>query len=127
MTARAVTTARTATAILEATWELFEDKPFAEITLADIAARSGVTTQTVLRRFGDKDAVFAAMFAKLGTDGSSVAAVCIPTRSTTLSPPWLITMNSQGDLRSRCSPRRRQPRPSAMSSRPAGHTTASGV
>src|SRR5262249_42989512 len=46
----------------------FEDKLFAEITLADIAARSGVTTQTVLRRFGDKDAVFAAMFAKLGID-----------------------------------------------------------
>ena len=68
MTVRAVTTAHTATAILEATWELFEDKPFAEITLADIAARSGVTIQTVLRRFGDKDAVFAAMFAKLGTD-----------------------------------------------------------
>ena len=68
MTTRAVTTARTAAAILEATWELFEDKSFAEITLADIAARSGVTTQTVLRRFGDKDAVFAAMFAKLDTD-----------------------------------------------------------
>ncbi len=47
---------------------MFEDKPFAEITLADIAAPSGVTTQTVLRRYGDKDAVFAAMFDKLGTD-----------------------------------------------------------
>jgi AcrR family transcriptional regulator len=68
MTARAVTTARTATAILDATWELFADKPFADITLADIAVRSGVRTQTVLRRFGDKDAVFAAMLAKLGTD-----------------------------------------------------------
>jgi len=68
MTARAVTTARTAHAILEATWELYEDKPFADITLADIAARSGVTVQTVLRRFGDKDGVFAAMFAKLGTE-----------------------------------------------------------
>ena len=68
MTARAVTTARTATAILEATWELFADRPFADITLADIAARSGARTQTVLRRFGDKDAVFSAMFANLGTD-----------------------------------------------------------
>ncbi len=68
MTARAVTTAHTATAILDATWELFADKPFAEITLAEIAARSGVRTQTVLRRFGDKDAVFVAMFDKLGTD-----------------------------------------------------------
>jgi len=63
MTARAVSTARTATAILQAAWELFADRPFAEITLADIADRSGVRTQTVLRRFGDKDAVFAAMFA----------------------------------------------------------------
>ncbi|OBF39453.1 hypothetical protein A5724_08610 [Mycobacterium sp. ACS1612] len=68
MTARAVSTARTATAILEATWELFADRPFAEITLADIAARSGVRTQTVLRRFGDKDAVFAAMFAEMGSE-----------------------------------------------------------
>jgi len=68
MTARAVSTARTATAILQAAWELFADRPFAEITLADIADRSGVRTQTVLRRFGDKDAVFAAMFAELGTE-----------------------------------------------------------
>jgi AcrR family transcriptional regulator len=45
---------------------LFEDK--AILDLADIAARSGVTTQTMLRRFGDKDAVFAAMFAKFATD-----------------------------------------------------------
>jgi AcrR family transcriptional regulator len=68
MTARAVSAAHTATAILDATRELFEDKAIADITLADIAARSGVTTQTVLRRFGNKDAVFAAMFAKLATD-----------------------------------------------------------
>jgi AcrR family transcriptional regulator len=68
MTARAVSAARTAAAVLDATWELFEDKAILDITLADIAARSGVTTQTVLRRFGDKDAVFAAMFATFGTD-----------------------------------------------------------
>jgi AcrR family transcriptional regulator len=68
MSARAVTTARTADAILDAAWELFEHKPFAEITLVDLAARAGVTTQTVLRRFGGKDAVFAAMFDKLGSE-----------------------------------------------------------
>ncbi|MBU8826349.1 TetR/AcrR family transcriptional regulator [Mycolicibacterium goodii] len=68
MTLRAATTARTADAILEAAWELFENKSFAAITLGDLATRAGVTTQTVLRRFGDKDGVFAAMFDKLGTD-----------------------------------------------------------
>ena len=68
MTARAASAAQTATAILDASWELFEDSVIADITLADIAARSGVTTQTVLRRFGDKEAVFAAMFDKLGTE-----------------------------------------------------------
>jgi len=68
MTARAVSAAHTAAAILDAAWELFEDKAILDITLADIAARSGVTTQTVLRRFGDKDAVFAAMFTKFAND-----------------------------------------------------------
>lgn len=62
MTTRALATANTAAAILDATWELFGEKLFAEITLADIAARSGVTTQTVLRRFGDKGGVFRSMF-----------------------------------------------------------------
>jgi AcrR family transcriptional regulator len=68
MTARAASAAQTATAILNASWELFEESAIADITLADIAARSGVTTQTVLRRFGDKEGVFAAMFDKLGTE-----------------------------------------------------------
>jgi AcrR family transcriptional regulator len=68
MTARAASAAQTAAAILDASWELFEENVIAEITLADIAARSGVTTQTVLRRFGDKDGVFAAMFDKLGSE-----------------------------------------------------------
>jgi AcrR family transcriptional regulator len=68
MTARAASAARTATAILDASWELFETSVIADITLADIAARSGVTAQTVLRRFGDKEAVFAAMFDRLGTE-----------------------------------------------------------
>jgi AcrR family transcriptional regulator len=62
MTARATSAANTATAVLDATWKLFDEKPLADITLAEIAARSEVTTQTVLRRFGDKDGVFTAMF-----------------------------------------------------------------
>jgi AcrR family transcriptional regulator len=68
MTARATSAANTATGVLDATWKLFEEKPLADITLADIAARSEVTTQTVLRRFGDKDGVFTAMFDRLADD-----------------------------------------------------------
>jgi AcrR family transcriptional regulator len=68
MTARAMAAANTATAVLDATWELFEEKPLADITLADIAARSEVTTQTVLRRFGGKDGVFTAMFDRLAEE-----------------------------------------------------------
>ncbi|ORW83952.1 hypothetical protein AWC26_00595 [Mycobacterium shimoidei] len=60
MTNRAIAAAQTADNILGATKDLVAEKPFREITLADIAARSGVTVQTILRRFGDKDSVFAA-------------------------------------------------------------------
>lgn len=63
MTARAESAERTAAAILDATKDLFTAQAVADITLADIAARAGVTTQTVLRRFGDKDALFAAAIA----------------------------------------------------------------
>jgi len=34
------------------------------ITLADVADRAGVTVQTVLRRFGDKDSLFATAVAR---------------------------------------------------------------
>lgn len=63
MTNRAATAAQTADNILTATKELLGEKAFGDVTLADIAARSGVTVQTVLRRFGDKDSVFAAAVA----------------------------------------------------------------
>jgi len=82
-------------AILNAGWEvLFEDKAIADITLADIAAGSGVTMQTVLRRFGDKDAVFAAMFDKLATDAVGRRGRAHSTRSTRSSLTW-----SRMDLR----------------------------
>jgi AcrR family transcriptional regulator len=37
------------------------DLPLAQITLADVAERAGVTVQTVIRRFGDKEALFAGL------------------------------------------------------------------
>src|SRR6478752_10037301 len=66
MTTRAAATAQTAEKILDATSHLFAENVIAEITLAAIAQRSGVTVQTILRRFGDKDTVFAEAISRLG-------------------------------------------------------------
>jgi AcrR family transcriptional regulator len=62
MTARAESAARTPERVVAATRELFSERAIADITLADIAAGAGVTVQTVLRRFGDRDGVWAAVF-----------------------------------------------------------------
>jgi AcrR family transcriptional regulator len=67
MKVRAASAAVTAERIVDATKDLFIEKVIAEITLADIAARAGVTVQTVLRRFGDKDALFAAALARFAS------------------------------------------------------------
>ena len=68
MTTRATAAAQTAEKILDATKHLFAENVIAEITLADITERSGVTVQTILRRFGDKDAVFAEAISRLGAE-----------------------------------------------------------
>jgi AcrR family transcriptional regulator len=68
MTTRAAAAAETADKILAATEQLFTENLITEITLADIAERCGVTVQTILRRFGDKDALFAEAISRLGED-----------------------------------------------------------
>jgi len=68
MTTRAAAAAQTAEKILVATKHLFAQNVIAEITLADIAKHSGVTVQTIVRRFGDKDGVFAEAISRLGTE-----------------------------------------------------------
>ena len=78
MTARAAAAAETADKIIAATQQLFTAHLIAEITLADIAQCSGVTVQTILRRFGDKDTVFAEAISKLGTDIVSQRGEAIP-------------------------------------------------
>ena len=60
MTARAEATAATAARILDAAVALFYDRPTDQIVLAEVAERAGVTVQTVLRRFGSKEGLFAA-------------------------------------------------------------------
>jgi len=57
-----------AVAIPLATQDLFAEQAIADTTLADIADRSGVTVQTILRRFGVKSAVFAEAIAPVGAE-----------------------------------------------------------
>lgn len=52
--------AETTRRILATTAELYWQKPIEEITLAMIAKESGVTVQTVIRKFGGRDEVFTA-------------------------------------------------------------------
>ncbi|HEX2204862.1 MAG TPA: helix-turn-helix domain-containing protein [Longimicrobium sp.] len=63
MTARAEAAARTGRGILAAAAALWRERPIDEITLADIAARAGVSTRTVIRRFGSREGVIAACIA----------------------------------------------------------------
>ena len=55
MSARAEAAAETGRRILEAVIELHRERYFDQISLEDIAERAGVTVQTVIRRFGNKE------------------------------------------------------------------------
>lgn len=60
MRARAASAAETGERILRAVLDLHVERFHDQITLEDVAERAGVTVQTVLRRFGSKDALIAA-------------------------------------------------------------------
>jgi AcrR family transcriptional regulator len=60
MGARAEAAAATGERILDAAVELFWEQPTDQLRLDDVAARSGVTVQTVIRRFGGKEGLFSA-------------------------------------------------------------------
>jgi AcrR family transcriptional regulator len=58
MGVRAKAAERTVHRIQDAAFALFRSRPFQEVTLQAIADASGVTLQTVLRRFGSKERLF---------------------------------------------------------------------
>lgn len=64
--ARAEAEAATHAAILNAAFEAFSANPFDRVTLKQIASRSGVTVQTVIRRFGSKEELFEALAKREG-------------------------------------------------------------
>jgi AcrR family transcriptional regulator len=59
MVARAASVAATGERILDAAVELFWELP-GEVSLDEVARRAGVTVQTVIRRFGGREGLFAA-------------------------------------------------------------------
>jgi AcrR family transcriptional regulator len=60
MRARAEAAEQTANRILAAAVELFWERPTTELSLDAVAERAGVSTRTVIRRFGGKDQLLAA-------------------------------------------------------------------
>ena len=60
MQARAAAAEATAERILDAAIATFWEKPTDQISLDEVAARAGVSVQTVIRRFGGKDGLMAA-------------------------------------------------------------------
>ncbi len=64
--ARAEAEAATHAAILDAAFEMFSADPFDRVTLDQIAERSGVTVQTIIRRFGSKEELFESLAQREG-------------------------------------------------------------
>lgn len=60
MSTRAAAAAATHERILESATLEFLTRPYEQVSLEDVATRAGVTVQTVLRRFGSKEALVAA-------------------------------------------------------------------
>lgn len=60
MTARAEATQQTAARAVDEFTALFLERPFAQITLREVAERAGMSVQTLIRHFGDKDGLTAA-------------------------------------------------------------------
>jgi AcrR family transcriptional regulator len=60
MDARARSAEATAERILDAAVAVFWERPVSEIPLDEVARRAGVSVQTVIRRFGGKEALFEA-------------------------------------------------------------------
>ncbi|MBI5105659.1 MAG: TetR/AcrR family transcriptional regulator [Solirubrobacterales bacterium] len=60
MVARAQSAAETGERILDAAVEAFWERPGEQVTLDEVAQRAGVAVQTVIRRFGGREGLFAA-------------------------------------------------------------------
>src|SRR5689334_16961095 len=67
-TLRAESAAQTGRRIVDAFVELTRDRWFDELTLNEVAARAGVSVQSVIRRYGSKDGLISAVIEQVGSD-----------------------------------------------------------
>ena len=74
MRARAESAQATHRRILEAAQALFLDRWYDQVTLEHVAEEAGVSKQTVLRRFGSKEGLFAAVVDELSVEADSMRA-----------------------------------------------------
>lgn len=66
--AREKSTAETRARILAATFDLATEQSRVQLVLADIAARAGVSVQTILRHFGTREGLFLAVLEYAGAE-----------------------------------------------------------
>ncbi len=78
MAARADATAATRSAIVAAFLGSFLDLHYEQITLDVVAARAGVTVQTVIRHFGSKEELFASAARQVGAEETARRAEAVP-------------------------------------------------
>jgi AcrR family transcriptional regulator len=112
MTTRAAAAAGTRARILRALVDLSMEKLTIDIVLGDVAARAGVSVQTILRHFGSREGLFdvAVDFAaaevveeRIAPVGDAAAAVRVIVDHYELRGDWVIAMLGQemGDARIR--------------------------
>ncbi|HVQ57943.1 MAG TPA: TetR/AcrR family transcriptional regulator [Solirubrobacterales bacterium] len=68
MAARAAGVTATRSRILDAAESAADELPVEDVTLAVVAERAGVSVQTVLRHFGNRDLLFVSMLARVGLE-----------------------------------------------------------
>lgn len=96
-TARAEASERTRASILAAAVALWREREWDDITLADIAARAGVTVQTVLRRFSNKDGVIDACIAERASGVEALRDRAVPGELPSILDALLAHYERDGD------------------------------
>lgn len=98
MGARAEAAERTVARIHDAAIELFRSRPFPEVTLQAVAEASGVTLQTILRRFGTKENLFLSAGAALTDQVMQKREVPQPAGIATIVNILIASYEELGDL-----------------------------
>ena len=111
MTNRAEAANATAERILDAVTELFWERPTDQVVLRDVADRAGVTVQTVIRKFGGKEALLAAAADRAMSRTEAERAVLARGRRRRRRGAPRALRAGRGPGCSGCSPRSRPPRP----------------